>query len=42
MFSSGGIPVISNGKTAYIDTSDNHCVIYGASGFKKASVLLCH
>lgn len=35
-FSSGGIPVISNGKTAYIDTSDNHCVIYGASGFKKS------
>ena len=35
-FSSGGIPVISDGKTAYIDTSDNHCVIYGASGFKKS------
>lgn len=35
-FSSGGIPVISNGKSAYIDTSDNHCVIYGASGFKKS------
>lgn len=34
--SAGGIPVISNGKTAYIDTSDNHCVIYGASGFKKS------
>ncbi len=32
----GGIPVISNGKTAYIDTSDNHCAIYGTSGVKKS------
>ena len=36
IFSAGGIPVISDGKTAYIDSSDNHCVIYGASGFKKS------
>lgn len=34
--SAGGVPIISNGKTAYVDTSDNHCVIYGASGFKKS------
>lgn len=32
----GGIPVISDGKKAFVDTSDNHCVIYGASGFKKS------
>lgn len=34
--SAGGVPVISNGKVAYIDTSDNHCAVYGASGFKKS------
>ena len=38
-FSSGGIPVISNGETGYIDTSDNHVSIYGASGFKKSLVV---
>lgn len=33
----GGIPVISDGKTAYLDTSDNHCAVFGASGFKKST-----
>lgn len=33
----GGLPVISNGKAAHIDDSDNHCSIYGASGFKKST-----
>lgn len=35
----GGIPIISNGKTGYADTSDNHCVIYGNSGAKKSTCL---
>lgn len=35
----GGIPVISDGKTGYIDASDNHCVIYGNSGAKKSTCL---
>ena len=33
---SGGMPIISDGKNAYIDTSDSHYMIYGASGFKKS------
>ena len=32
----GGIPVMSNGKTAFIDTSDSHFMLYGASGFGKS------
>lgn len=35
----GGIPVISNGEEGYVDTSDNHCVIYGNSGAKKSTCL---
>ena len=35
----GGVPVISDGKTGYVDTSDNHCVIYGNSGAKKSTCL---
>lgn len=31
----GGMPVISNGKTSWIDTDDMHTVIYGLSGAKK-------
>ena len=33
----GGIPIISDGKTAYVDTSDNHCVILSPSGLKKST-----
>lgn len=32
----GGIPVISDGKTAYIDTSDSHTAIEAISGMKKS------
>lgn len=32
-----GLPIISDGKRAYIDDSDNHCAIFGASGFKKST-----
>lgn len=32
----GGIPVISNGRRVYADTSDSHTVIYGSSGSKKS------
>lgn len=38
-FGSGGIPVISDGMNGFIDTSDNHVTIYGASGFKKSLVV---
>ena len=32
----GGVPIISDGHTAFIDSSDAHCMIDGASGFKKS------
>lgn len=35
--SEGGIPVISDGKSAYLDTSDNHSAVLGPSGFKKST-----
>lgn len=34
--SAGGVPVISDGKTVFVDTSDSHCIVFGASGFKKS------
>lgn len=32
----GGMPIISNGKTAYIDAEDGHTAIIAASGMKKS------
>ena len=32
----GGVPVISEGKTAYVDTSDTHTAVYAISGMKKS------
>lgn len=32
----GGMPVISNGKTTYVDAADGHTVIIAASGMKKS------
>lgn len=32
----GGVPVISDGKTAYVDTSDIHTAVYAISGMKKS------
>ena len=32
----GGVPVISDGKTAYVDTSDTHTAVYAISGMKKS------
>jgi type IV secretion system protein VirD4 len=31
----GGIPVISDGRTAYVDDSDTHTLIFGSTGSKK-------
>jgi type IV secretion system protein VirD4 len=31
----GGIPLISDGKIAYIDNSDTHTIIFGSTGSKK-------
>ena len=33
---SGGIPILSDGHTAFIDSSDAHCMIDGNSGSKKS------
>jgi type IV secretion system protein VirD4 len=32
---SGGLPVISDGRTAYVDHSDTHTLIFGSTGSKK-------
>ena len=31
----GGIPIISDGRTVYVDNSDTHTIIYGSTGSKK-------
>ena len=33
--SGGGIPIISDGHTAYVDNSDTHTIIFGSTGSKK-------
>lgn len=33
---SGGVPIISDGHTAFIDSSDSHCMVDGNSGSKKS------
>ena len=33
--SGGGIPIISDGQTAYVDNSDTHTIIFGSTGSKK-------
>jgi type IV secretion system protein VirD4 len=32
----GGIPIISDGRTAYVDGSDTHTLVFGATGSKKS------
>ena len=34
-FDAAGLPLISNGKRAYVNTSDDHCIIFGSTGSKK-------
>lgn len=34
-FDAAGIPFISDGKKAYVNTADDHCLIYGSTGSKK-------
>jgi type IV secretion system protein VirD4 len=31
----GGIPIISDGRTVYVDNSDTHTIIFGSTGSKK-------
>ena len=34
-YQAGGLPLISNGKEAYVDNQDTHSLIFGATGSKK-------
>ncbi len=34
-YPAAGIPIISDGKTAYVDNTDTHSLIFGATGSKK-------
>ena len=34
-YPAGGIPLLSDGKTAYVDNRDTHTLIFGATGSKK-------
>ena len=36
--SGGGIPVISDGRTVYVDNSDTHTIIFGSTGSKKTRI----
>ena len=31
----GGLPILSDGREAYLDGEDNHTIIFGATGSKK-------
>ena len=35
----GGIPIISDGSTAYVDGSDTHTLVFGATGAKKTRLI---
>lgn len=34
-FSAAGLPLISDGKMVYVNTKDEHCLIFGSTGSKK-------
>lgn len=38
-YESGGIPLISNGKIAYVDNTDTHSLVFGATGSRKTRLL---
>jgi len=35
----GGTPIISDGRTAYVDSSDAHTLVFGATGSKKTRLI---
>ena len=35
VYTGAGIPLLSNGKEAYVDNKDTHTLIFGATGSKK-------
>lgn len=39
-FPSGGIPLYTQGNKAYLDTSDTHSIIFGATGSKKTRLFV--
>jgi type IV secretion system protein VirD4 len=36
---SGGVPLYSDGQTAYVDSSDSHCLVIGSTGSKKTRLI---
>lgn len=39
-FPSGGIPLYTQGNKAYLDTSDSHSIVFGATGSKKTRLFV--
>ena len=36
----GGVPIMSDGHTAYLDGRDTHTLIFGATGSKKTRIFI--
>ena len=36
-----GLPLLSNGREAYVDNEDTHTLIFGATGSKKTRLFTC-
>lgn len=41
-YETGGIPLLVSDKKIYMDTEDNHTIIFGSTGSKKRDYLECH
>lgn len=39
-FAAAGMPLLSDGENLWVDTSDNHTIIYGSSGSKKTRTII--
>ncbi len=39
-YKAAGIPVISDGKTAYVDSEDSHAIVWGSTGSKKTRLFV--
>lgn len=39
-YQTAGLPIISNGRTVYVDAQDHHSLIFGATGSKKSRLFI--
>ena len=39
-YAAAGIPVISDGKMAYVDAADSHAIVWGSTGSKKTRLFV--